>query len=64
MQARADVQVQAMTYNNRAIVSCTTSGEDAGCVLKGLFRQSQTPYALILSAGQDRPCPVARGVLR
>ncbi len=53
MRARPGVQVQAMTYNNRAIASCTTSDDDAGCVLKGLLRQSQKPYALILTAGHD-----------
>ncbi len=53
MRARPGVQVQARTYNNRAIASCTTSDDDAGCVLKGLLRQSQKPYALILTAGHD-----------
>jgi uncharacterized protein YfaS (alpha-2-macroglobulin family) len=53
MRARPDVQVQAMSYNNRPIASCTTNGDNAGCVLKGLLRQRQKPYALILTAGHD-----------
>ena len=53
MQAKPGVQVRAMTYSNRELASCTTSGESAGCVLKDLMRQNRRPYALILSAGQD-----------
>jgi uncharacterized protein YfaS (alpha-2-macroglobulin family) len=53
MQAKPEVHVRAMTYSNRELASCTTSGEQAGCVLKDLMRQSRKPYALLLSAGHD-----------
>ena len=53
MQARPGVQIRAMSYSNRELAACTTSGEQAGCVLKDLMRQPHKPYALLLSAGHD-----------
>ena len=53
MRPQPGVHVRAMTYSNREIASCTTSGEQAGCVLKDLMRQNRQPYALLFSAGHD-----------
>jgi uncharacterized protein YfaS (alpha-2-macroglobulin family) len=53
MRARPGVHVRVMTYSNREIASCTTSGSQAGCVLKDVMRQPQKPYALLLTSGGE-----------
>jgi uncharacterized protein YfaS (alpha-2-macroglobulin family) len=53
MRARPGVYVRVMSYSNRELASCTTRGDDAGCVLPGIMRQPHKPYALLLSAGND-----------
>ncbi len=51
-EARKNVDIKVMSYNNFEIASCTTGG-DGGCLLKGLMKQPKKPYALIMSSNDD-----------